>query len=255
MEILQKVLNWIGANWMLICAVAFVLNMILNRASEVWHKKEGVVRWLYFFSSLLSPLGSKGQALLKIPGLPERRPKEEPPSEGGYVDGMLAGSIFCLILLVLLLIFGNSGCASTTLGKLSQLQATARSMREAATIVLDRRCRAVIPDCPPGGLKLCKSYQQCDSVRDIIYGSAAGLQTSISAAVSLAQLGKTAEAEALMKTIADGVERFVQQLVYYKVIGAVQTLADVQKEVDKVTTEVPIRNSDSPASAPAGGSR
>jgi len=147
-------------------------------------------------------------------------PSRPPTPPSGFATVAVLTIIACALGLALLL----SGCANTTLGKLGQLQASVKGLRESGTVVLDNRCADLVPKCPDGGLAKCDSYQKCAAARRIIYGTASGLQVSIDAAASLASLGKDAQAKELLPAITDGLNKLIQQLTYYDVLGAAKTV-------------------------------
>lgn len=234
-------LHWLADNWYWIAGVLIpILLHILNAATKRFSEYPKTVSWLMLLVDLLSSarargtpegaiLGSAKIPLFQLSGKPSAGPEVEfeppasappaPPAEEGFASIWVLALLD--LLLCLLLIAGAvclTSCANSLLGKLGQLQTSVQGLRQSSTAVLDSRCADLVPKCPGGGLALCTSYQQCAAARRIIYASAGSLQITIDTAASLAALEKNDQAKALLPTIGEGLNRLVQQLIFYDVL-------------------------------------
>jgi len=278
-----KVLNWLGSNWYWIAGVLIpILLGILNAATKRFSKYPGAVSWLMFLVDLLSNVRAKGtpngsilgkakfplfqlSSKAEVAAAPPCTPSEPIPTKsddtptapggaggaGGHASVSMLAAIdllFCLLLVAGMLCM--TSCASSTLGRLGQLQTSVQGLRQSSTVVLDNRCADLVPKCPSGGLSLCTSYQQCAAARRVIYATASSLQITIDAAASLAALGKDDQAKALLPTISDGLNRLVQQLTFYDVLKAGQTLIKPEATAPPAAKAVP-----APVLAPASQPR
>lgn len=118
------------------------------------------------------------------------------------------------LLLALLL----CSCATSTLGKIGQIQAGVTGVRKQVTTVLDDRCMAASLKCPKGELETCKGWTDCRDLRRALYASADGIQIQLDMATSFAAAGDDKKALTYFNAACKSLEELEASLRKYGIL-------------------------------------
>lgn len=143
---------------------------------------------------------------------------------GGSPTGP-AGPAGPVVLLLMIFTFGASGCASSFVGKVSQMSTGVASLRQVSREAFKWKCGAIADVCKSeketkkyAALDDCPEWKSCDTLRVEIFWGASTTQMLLDTSLVVYSGGKPKDAEAIFKQASTAFDNLREKIAKHKLL-------------------------------------